>query len=147
MRREFLWLIPWLMLTACDDSGQAGPPVTRLATVTDCDLQRQDCDLSLPGGGSLRVRFNDRPVRAMDEFLVDMRAPGGRVRKLVARGVNMEMGYNEFLIEEVGESVYRAQVLLPICIRSRMVWDLHVYVEVGGRRFDAPFRFETHGRG
>ncbi len=135
------------MLTACGNGGQAHrPAATHLPVNDDCDLQQRDCTAPLPGGVTLRVRFNDRPVHAMDEFLVDMQARGGVVRKLVVDGVDMDMGYNEFLVEHVGKNVYRAQVLLPICIRSRMIWDLHIYVETGGKLYDVPFRFTTVGR-
>ncbi len=134
------------MLTACGDGPRALSGATNLPAVTDCDPQTRDCAIELPDGSSLRVRFNDRPVRAMDEFIVDMQASGGKVLKLVVDGVNMDMGFNEFIVEHVGEDVYRAQVLLPICIRRKMIWDLNVYVESNGRLFKVPFRFATVGR-
>lgn len=134
------------MLTACDGGPQALSGATSLPAVSDCDLQTRDCAVALPGSGSLRVRFNDRPVHAMDEFIVDMQASPGKVLKLVVDGVNMDMGFNEFIVEHVGEDVYRAQVLLPICIRKQMIWDLNVYVESNGRLFKVPFRFATVGR-
>ncbi len=138
--------IPLAMLTACNSGSRALSDATRLPTVTDCDPQSRDCRIELPGGGSLRVRFNDRPVRAMDEFIVDMQTAGGKVLKLVVDGVNMDMGFNEFIVEHVGEDVYRAQVLLPICIRKKMIWDLNVYVERNGQLFKVPFRFATRAR-
>ena len=111
----------------------------------ECQLQEGACTARLPEGGSLTFSIRPRPVYAMQELNLEARYEGMEVYGMEVdfSGVDMNMGFNRFPMEEAGPGRYTGSAVLPVCIRDRMAWDVTVYVRTGDGRVVFPFRVET----
>lgn len=119
-------------------------PVTELPAAT-CDLQREACHLSLPGGDWLELHITDRPVRPNQPFVVEARRSGDQIQPLSIsmRGVEIEMNSAATAFEPDDKGGYRVESSLPICTANRMTWELSVQLEADGKRLRWPLFFAT----
>lgn len=112
-----------------------------------CDLRRQSCAVTLPGGGRVEVGSSVRPIPLVKPFEITVDAQGvapGRVEVDFA-GIEMNMGLIRPLLAERAPGRYAAEVTLPVCITGQMEWQATVLLETAGERIAIPFRFQTGG--
>jgi hypothetical protein len=113
-----------------------------------CNLQSEDCSVTLPSGGLVRLSMGARPIPLVKPFEVEVSASGftpARVEVDFA-GIDMNMGFNRPQLAARSAGSYAAQVTLPVCITGHMDWQATVLVETGSERVAIPYRFSTGGQ-
>lgn len=149
------WLWGAVLLLAIAVAGVAGykllwpllnPEVVATAPLDpDCRLEKRTCTTGMPEGPGLAFSIRPRPVYAMQELKLEARAEGMDVYGVEVdfSGVDMNMGFNRFPLEQAGPGQFTGGAVLPVCIRDRMLWDVTVYVRTGQGRLAFPYRLET----
>ncbi len=122
-------------------------PAAAIALVPDpaCDLHRGPCSLPIPGGGSVTLALEPRPVPVMAPMALQVQIEGAKARAVEVdfNGVSMNMGENRFTLASGAPGEFSGQGVLPICIRGRMEWEAKVVAQTELGVVTAPFRFET----
>lgn len=121
------------------------PSAVELKAEPGCDLQRGPCSVSLPGGGTMTLSLGPRPIPVMSSVAVKVSFSDVQAREVAIdfKGVDMNMGYNHFVLTGGEDGHFSGTAVLPVCIRNRMLWDAWVLAATDDGRFTAPFRFET----
>ncbi|HIE55769.1 MAG TPA: hypothetical protein EYP90_11415, partial [Chromatiaceae bacterium] len=104
------------------------PPEALILSPDDCDLQKQSCRRSLPGGGELEFSITPRPIPLVSPLDLQVEVKGLEVRGVEVdfSGVTMNMGYNRPRLQKVSGTLFKGEGLLPVCIRQRMDWEARV---------------------
>ena len=112
---------------------------------TRCDLHQGPCRTALPRGGEviLSILPRDIPVMQPLDIRVQIRGLEASSARVEFVGVNMDMGLTRAPLSAQGGAKFTGSGMLPVCTRSRMVWDARVMVETPRGLVVAPFRFET----
>ncbi len=120
-------------------------PVVQAALVTDCDLHQSSCSGALPHDGNVALSITPRPIPAVKplHFVVDLPPSGARAVTLDFSGVDMNMGVNRYQLVRTAAGRYEGEGMLPVCVRSRMLWEVKVLIDRGDAIFAVPYRFET----
>ena len=129
------WLAPLLV-----------PKTDVTLPLSACNLNAGPCTIALPGGGSVDVAIDPRPIPALKPLRVLAVASGARIDRIEVdfAGVDMKMGYNRpQLVRQSGSDRFTASASLPICITGSMEWEATVLVDTGKAIFAIPFRFVT----
>ncbi len=122
------------------------PAVIASAPVnTTCDLHQGPCSSVLPGGGRISLSVEPREIRPMTPLALEVHLAGVEAHAVSVDfvGVNMDMGVNRASLQPAEPGRFTGQAMLPVCVRSRMVWDGQVLAETPRGRVAAAFRFET----
>lgn len=111
-----------------------------------CDLQRQACAATLPGGGRIGLAITPRPIPLIQPFLVEVTQEGLDARKVEVdfAGATMNMGYNRPELAPAGPGRFAGQAAIPVCVTGKMVWKATVIVETDRQRIAVPFLFDSH---
>jgi len=69
-----------------------------------CDLQRTPCEATLPGGGTVQLSINPRPIPMVAPLRLEVSLSGRDASKVEVdfTGVNMNMGLNRPELKAVG---------------------------------------------
>lgn len=110
-----------------------------------CDLNRVDCEASLPGGGQVRLGLRPQPVPLLEPIRVEVVVHGiGAERvELDFAGADMDMGPNRVSLKSEGDNRFAGTATLPVCVSGRMRWQVAVLFSAGRQRVGVPFMFET----
>lgn len=148
-------LVDILILLALIVLGATGYKLAPLLTpqtdvslpMSTCDLGQTPCTIALPGGGQVEVAISPHPIPSLKPLKFLAIASGAEVRKIEMdfTGVDMKMGYNRPLLENLGDGRFSGQASLPVCITGKMPWEVTVLIESGRTVIAAPFRFEAEG--
>ena len=114
---------------------------------SSCNPSVEDCTISLPRGGQLRLSIAPRPIRALQKLSLEVAITGWKAEKVEIDfdGVDMSMGYNRPVLSGDGRK-FSGQTMLPVCITGTMTWKATVVVTTDKERIAAPFHFEIAGR-
>lgn len=144
-----------LVLAALAALGVAGYQLAPLLTprsdvalpLSECDLGKSPCAITLPDGGRVEIAIDPRPIPALKPLKLLAIASGSEVRKVEIdfAGVDMKMGFNRPRLEPMGDGRFVGQANLPVCITGKMQWEATVIVETAGALVAAPFRFASEG--
>lgn len=123
---------------------KALPPAT-LLPAGNCDLQREDCRLLLPGDLLLEVRLSTRRVVPNQAFTVDVVHADARIRPLAQeiRGIELDMGSPPAAFSADAGGHLRSPARIPLCTTSRMTWRLALRLDVDGKLLEWPLFFQT----
>ncbi|QWT46217.1 hypothetical protein [Azospira inquinata] len=115
--------------------------------MSNCDLNRNDCRVQLPEGGSLGFRITPRPIPSLKTLDLEVQLTGTPAQKVEVdlAGADMEMGYNRPLLQEVAPGRFTGTGSLQICITGAMHWQATVLVDTGRRHLAVPFHFLSGG--
>lgn len=148
-------LIDALILLTLVALGAAGYVLAPLLTprtdvnlpLSTCDLGKTSCIVALPEGGQVEVAIAPHPIPSLKPLRLQAIVSGARVRKIEIdfAGVDMKMGFNRPLLENLGEGRFSGQASLPVCITGKMPWEATVLIETASSVVAAPFRFEAEG--
>lgn len=110
-----------------------------------CDLHRQACGATLPGGGRLQLSISPRPIPMVKPLEIEVQVSGIEPDKVEVdfAGVAMNMGYNRPLLAPAGAGRYAGSANLPVCITGSMAWQATVLVTAGRKKISVPFRFDS----
>ncbi len=100
--------------------------------VLPCPDLRAGCTL----GGGARVQTDVAPA-PLAPFVVTVQAPHAREVAIGFEMEGMEMGPNRYRLVREPEGLWRARVLLPVCVSGRRDWLM--VVEIDGVRERLPF--------
>lgn len=108
-----------------------------------CDLHRQACGASLPGGGRVVLSFSLRPIPMVTPFQVEVQVQGVEATRIEVdfTGIDMNMGFNRVALVDRGAGRFSAEASLPVCVTGTMDWQATVLVETGRQRIAIPYRF------
>lgn len=122
------------------------PVVTAVAP--SCDVQLGVCTAVIDNVGTVTLTIAPRPIPLVEplSFQVSTNIPGVRRAEIDFSGVDMNMGYNRFLLNAVAEGGYAGEGMLPVCVRNRMTWEAKVMLSTDSVTYVAPFRFDTVSR-
>lgn len=110
-----------------------------------CDIQKQACEVALPGGGSLSFSVGSQPIPLLKPFALKVLVQGSQVSQVAIdfAGVDMEMGLNRPQLTETAPGVFVGEANLPLCITGQMTWQASILVDTPKARIAIPFRFVT----
>ncbi len=112
-----------LLLAAC--SKPAGVQTVQCADpVAGCRIDEK-----------IGVRFSEPPA-TMRKFVLEVEAAEDAAPYASFQMKDMDMGLNRYRLLR-GDSKWRAEVMLPACVRGRHDWVLRL--ETGGRVYELPF--------
>jgi hypothetical protein len=113
-----------------------------------CDLGRTACRSAAVGGG-VTLDITPRPIAPMKPLHIEVVVEGLTAERLEVdfSGVDMNMGYNRFVLVETAPGRFTGSAVLPVCVRDRMAWEAKVLVDTPGARLSVPFRFESQRGG
>lgn len=108
-----------------------------------CDLNRQRCAVSLPGGGRVELSSKVQPIPMVKPFQVMVVTSGIEPARVEVdfTGIDMNMGLNRPELRAEGEGRYTAEVTLPVCITGNMDWQATLLIETASQRIAIPYRF------
>lgn len=110
----------------------SAPPLE--ATIR-CENLLLGCRIALPAQ-TLDVKFSAAP-NALKPFDLEVTAPAAREIHASFTMPGMEMGHNRYRLIPAGAGVWRAHVILPVCVTGRRDWVLTL--EVDRARVRVPF--------
>lgn len=110
-----------------------------------CNLQREDCAVRLPDGGTVELSVGTRPIPLVKSFPLEVRTRGLAAERVEVdfSGVDMEMGFNRPQLAARGDGRFAGDATLPVCVTGRMVWQATVLVDSGATRIAVPYRFTS----
>jgi hypothetical protein len=113
-----------------------------------CNLQKENCVVNLPSGGTIELSLGARAVPLVKPFEVAVTARGFAPDRVEVDfvGVDMNMGYNRPELKLHGDGRFNGEATLPVCISGHMDWQATVLVEAGNQRIAVPYRFSTGGQ-
>lgn len=110
-----------------------------------CMLNMQQCTSRLPDGGGASLTIAPHPIVAATPMQVSLQLEGLEAQgvEIHFRGESMNMGINQFILTHNSAGNYSGEVILPVCVRSSMIWIADVVVATPKRKIVFPFRFES----
>ncbi|MDD5249141.1 MAG: hypothetical protein PHY45_09155 [Rhodocyclaceae bacterium] len=110
-----------------------------------CDLHRQACGATLPGGGRVELAITPQPIPTLRPFDIEVRVAGVEAKKaaLDLAGATMNMGYNRADLTASGAGRFAGSASLPVCVSGAMSWRATVLLETDRQRIAVPFRFDS----
>ncbi len=113
--------------------------------VADCDLAVKACRSTLPGGGTVGLAITPLPIPVMERLALEVDVQGLEATRVEVdfAGIDMNMGFNRFVLKHRGEGRFSGPGVLPVCTRDRMSWQATVYATTERGMVAVPFRFET----
>lgn len=110
-----------------------------------CNVQREDCAVRLPDGGTIELSVGTRPIPLVKSFPLEVRTRGIAVDRVEIdfSGVDMEMGFNRPQLAARGDGRFAGEAMLPVCVTGRMLWQATVLLESGAKRIAVPYRFSS----
>jgi hypothetical protein len=114
-----------------------------------CNLRAGPCWARLPGAGEIRFGIEPRSLPAAQPLRLEVRTAGLDVAEISVdfSGVDMNMGFNRIQLQQTEPGRFEGGGTLPVCVRSRMIWEAKVLVRTPEGLVAAPFRFETASPG
>lgn len=108
-----------------------------------CNLHRQACSVTLPGGGTVELSSSVRPIPMVKPFTVQVRVEGVRVSRVEVdfAGTEMNMGLIRPRLQERTAGTFAAETTLPVCVTGDMDWQATVLLETDNQRIAIPYRF------
>lgn len=100
--------------------------------IVPCKALSAGCALS----GGVRVQTDAAPAPLVP-FVVSVEAPAARAVSIGFEMEGMEMGPNRYRLVRDADGIWRARVLLPVCVSGRRDWLM--VVEIDGARAALPF--------
>jgi hypothetical protein len=92
---------------------------------------------------SLSIEPRDIPLVKPLQLEVDLQGIAADSVEVDFSGVDMDMGFNRFKLEAVGEGRYKAQGILPVCVRDAMEWEAKVLIRIPEGVASVAYRFMT----
>ena len=122
-------------------------PKSDIAAIIDpaCDLHRQACGASLPGGGRIELSIAPRPIPMVQPLAIEVRVSGldAKSAAIDFAGIGMNMGYNRPELPAAGPGRFAGSASLPVCITGTMAWQATLLLETDRQRISVPFRFDS----
>lgn len=110
-----------------------------------CDLHRQSCRVTLPGGSVIVLSITPHPIPVVKPLQVNATLSGLAADKveLDFSGADMNMGYNRVTLQPSQPGRYAGQAMLPVCVTGRMEWVATLMVASGREHIAIPFHFDA----
>lgn len=134
--RQFFLVLPWLavgLVVAALWWWQSRVP--QPAQMASCPDLQAGCALQL-GDRTAMVRVEGK-LQVLQPFQLTVEAPGARKVQAQFTMAGMDMGFNLYTLRPDGQGVFRARIVLPVCVSGRRDWVMSL--EIDGRRLDIPF--------
>ena len=135
-RRHLFLLMPWLVIglvAAMLVTWQMNAP--KPAQGVHCPDLRAGCVIALAGQ---RIEVGvEGELRVLKPFQVWVKAPGAGKVQARFNMADMDMGFNLYTLRPDGQGVFRARIVLPVCVSGRRDWVMSL--EIDGQRFDLSF--------
>lgn len=128
-------------------TGQSAVEATA-PVATGCDLHASSCTGRLDGAGSVTLSITPRPIPLIQPLQIEVHTEGMGAESVMVefKGFDMDMGVNQFTLTKQGTSSFGGTGMLPVCVRSRMVWQADVVVGTDEGVVVFPFHFDTVSR-
>ena len=123
-------------------SGSLQLPATTVEA-TWCEPAAGACLTTLPDGTKVEMAIEPRDqIKPMRPLVATVTLPDGWVaRALEATGLNMDMGINRFTFGPTADGKANSDFLLPICVLTKMEWQLTLSISDGSQVMKVPFNF------
>lgn len=108
-----------------------------------CDPGQQTCRLELADGHSVTLTLTPQPLRPLVSSQAKVHLSGHDPQwvEVDFAGVEMSMGFNRFRLERLSAGQYAGEMMLPVCARETMTWQVTILPE--GETASAVARFAT----
>jgi hypothetical protein len=110
-----------------------------------CDLRLGECVSEMPGGGqvSLSITPDNLPVLRPLQLKVSVGDIPVSDVQVDFVGINLQMGYIRSSLTAESDTDYIGDIVLPVCVRSKMDWEARVILRTDRGLLVAPYRFYT----
>ena len=124
----------------------------RLPVVENCGLHLEPCSSPLPTGGRIVFEINPRQPAPSETLYLSADFEGVEPRAVGVRfkGINMNMGQLEYYVHHLSRKdtpddsiFFTGSGGVFVCSIGTMQWLVLVNLQIGGRVYEVPFRFET----
>lgn len=105
------------------------------ARMVGCPDLHAGCTVQLDGA-RVTVRIDGR-LQVLKPFQLSVVAPGARKVQARFSMADMDMGFNLYTLQPDAQGVFRARIVLPVCVSGRRDWLMSL--EIDGRRIELPF--------
>jgi len=107
-------------------------PATQVEAPADCQVKGEGCTIDIDGVGSFFVRMPAQ-IRPLDKFILEVRPDSALARETGAVHadfdmIDMDMGFNDYLLERDAAGHFSAKVILPVCSADRSDWIVDVFL-------------------
>ncbi len=110
-----------------------------------CDLRAGPCLTTMDKDSSVSFAIEPREIPMVKPLRLEVRLQGldaGQV-EVDFSGVDMNMGFNRFRLEQTGEGVFSGEGMLPVCVWDAMEWEAKVLIMTQQGLRAAAYRFVT----
>jgi hypothetical protein len=109
-----------------------------------CDLRRGPCVGLFPNGGRVQLSIEPPTLPVARPLHIEVRTKGLRADAIEVdfAGVDMDMGFNRRRLQALASDRFVGEAMLPVCVRTRMLWEARVLVQRDQNLLAALFRFE-----
>jgi hypothetical protein len=154
--RRFLWILVGVLAIALVGVALFKawpllyPEVARVVPLDpSCDLRQGPCVSPMPGSGAISFGIEPLTLPAAQPLRLGVVAEGVAAEEVAVdfSGVDMNMGFNRVLLQQVQPGRFEGRGMLPVCVRNRMTWEARVLMRTSEGLIAVPYRFETHGPG
>ena len=110
-----------------------------------CDLRLGTCISVMPGGGQVSLSITPDELPVLRPLKLDVSVDGISVSDVHVDfiGINLEMGYIRSSLVADSDTHYTGDIVLPVCVRSKMDWEARVMLQTDQGLVVAPYRFYT----
>ncbi|NWG87512.1 MAG: hypothetical protein HXY26_08405 [Hydrogenophilaceae bacterium] len=105
------------------------------ARTVSCPNLQAGC--ALPLDGQTVTAGVEGELRVLKPFQLWVKAPGASKVQAHFTMAGMDMGFNLYTLRPDAQGVFRARIVLPVCVSGRRDWVMSL--EIDGERIDLPF--------
>jgi len=125
-------------------------PATQVEAPADCQLRGQGCMVVIDDIGSVFVRLPEQ-IRSLEKFTLEVRPDTELARNTGAVHANfdmidMDMGFNDYVLERSAAGDFTATVILPVCSADRSDWIVDIFLTTTHGTFVTRLPFELPRR-
>ena len=102
---------------------------------SECRLNQGACQRTLEQGGAVQFAVGPQPILGAAPLYFELDVEDLDIRRAAVdlSGVDMNMGSYRFELEVDAQGRYRAEGILPVCVRNRMVWRADLWLQTRKR--------------
>lgn len=122
------------------------PEISQSAAVDpQCDLRQGSCVSSIEPDIRISFSIEPREIPLVKPLKLQVQVNGVDADKVEVdfTGVDMNMGYNRVVMQQLESGRYEADGMIPVCVRDSMEWEAKVLITTEQGVLSAPYRFIT----
>lgn len=118
--------------------------IALVSSESDCNLNDQACNATLPDGMKIRMDITPKPIIPMHKltFTVWSEEAGSDTIDLHIHGTNMDMGIYRYTLEKTPDGFFTGHGIVPSCV-GKMEWAAELHLQQNNKRIGVRYDFFT----